>query len=265
MPQQKQLKVLLIGDSCTDEYVYGTCERLNPEAPVPILKYNRKETTDGMAMNVRQNLMSFGMKVYILTNEEPITKTRYIDERSNQHILRVDDEGTCKPMKYEIPFDELSSYHKFPHETPPKDWYDALVISDYDKGFLDVKKICELVGWFEGPVFIDSKKTVLPTQGCFVKINQTEQKLLNGNYNNLIVTKGSGGADYDGVNYPAEKTKIVDVVGAGDTFLAALVYFYLACGTIEEAIPHANKAASIAVQNFGTYVLTEEDVQDLRD
>ena len=44
MPQQKQLKVLLIGDSCTDEYVYGSCERLNPEAPVPILKFNRKET-----------------------------------------------------------------------------------------------------------------------------------------------------------------------------------------------------------------------------
>ena len=44
MPQQKQFKVLLIGDSCTDEYVYGTCERLNPEAPVPILKYNRKIT-----------------------------------------------------------------------------------------------------------------------------------------------------------------------------------------------------------------------------
>ena len=141
----------------------------------------------------------------------------------------------------------------------------VLVISDYDKGFLDVKKICELVSWFEGPIFIDSKKTVLPAQGCFVKINQTEKKLLKGDYNNLIVTKGAGGADYDGVNYPAEKTKIVDVVGAGDTFLAALVYFHLLYGRIEEAIPFANKAAAIAVQNFGTYVLTEEDVQDLRD
>ena len=47
MQQQKQFKILLIGDSCTDEYVYGTCERLNPEAPVPILKFNRKETTKG--------------------------------------------------------------------------------------------------------------------------------------------------------------------------------------------------------------------------
>ncbi len=249
MPQQKQFKVLLIGDSCTDEYVYGTCDRLNPEAPVPILNFNRKETNKGMAWNVRENLMSFGIEVCILTNEEPITKTRYIDERSNQHILRLDDESPLKPLDYEIPQEE----------------FDALVISDYDKGLLTTQKICELVSEFEGPVFLDSKKRVLPSQGCFIKINETEKGLLTGDYNNLIVTKGSGGADYDGVNYPAEKTKVYDVVGAGDTFLAALVYFHLLYGRIDRSIPYANKAASIAVQNFGTYVLTEEDVKNIRD
>ena len=114
MQQRKQFKVLLIGDSCTDEYVYGTCERLNPEAPVPILKFNRRETTKGMAWNVRDNLMSFGMEVYIATNEETIIKTRYIDEKYNQQILRVDDEPLVKPMDYELPNDE----------------FDALVISD---------------------------------------------------------------------------------------------------------------------------------------
>ena len=248
MQPQKQLKILSIGDSCTDEYVYGTCERLNPEAPVPILKFKRKEITKGMAWNVRENLMSFGIEVFILTNHESITKTRYIDEKSNQHILRVDDEDLCDPMDYELPEDE----------------YDALVISDYDKGFLTQKRIQELVDWFDGPVFIDSKKTKLPKKDCYLKINEIESKLLKG-YKNLIVTKGAGGADYNKVNYPGEKTKIVDVVGAGDTFLSALVYFYLLYGTIEEAIPSANKAAAIAVQNFGTYVLTENDVKDLCD
>ena len=208
MQLQKQLKILLIGDSCTDEYVYGTCERLNPEAPVPILRFDRKETTRGMAWNVRENLMSFGIEVFILTNSESIIKTRYIDEKSNQHILRVDDEGLCDPMEYELPEDE----------------YDALVISDYDKGFLTQKRIQELVDWFDGPVFIDSKKTKLPKKDCYLKINEVESKLLKG-YKNLIVTKGAGGADYNKVNYPGEKTKIVDVVGAGDTFLSALVYF----------------------------------------
>ena len=125
MQQQKQFKILLIGDSCTDEYVYGTCERLNPEAPVPILKFNRKETTKGMAWNVRENLMSFGLSVYIITNKEPITKTRYIDEKSNQQILRVDDEGLCDPIPYQQPFHERSTT-----DPPSDDWYDAMVISD---------------------------------------------------------------------------------------------------------------------------------------
>ena len=125
MPQQKQFKVLLIGDSCTDEYVYGICERLNPEAPVPILKKTRVETQKGMAWNVRENLMSFGIEVYILTQEERIVKRRFIDERYNQQLLRVDVEDSNKPLDYDL----------------PEDNFDALVISDYDKGFITTERM----------------------------------------------------------------------------------------------------------------------------
>lgn len=247
MPQQKQLKVLLIGDSCTDEYVYGSCERLNPEAPVPILKFNRKETKKGMAWNVRENIESFGIEVYMITNQETITKTRYIDEKYNQQILRVDDEPDLKPMNYDL----------------PEEHFDALVISDYDKGFLSNEKVFELVEWFDGPVFIDSKKTKLPKESCFVKINDLEFSKLDNPADNLIITRGSKGAEYQGKLYPGEKVDIFDAVGAGDTFLSAMVYFYLKCGKIEEAIPYANKAAAIAVSNFGTYILTKEDVNEI--
>ena len=247
MPQQKQLKVLLIGDSCTDEYVYGSCERLNPEAPVPILKFNRKETKKGMAWNVRENIESFGIEVYMITNQETITKTRYIDEKYNQQILRVDNEPNLKPMEYDL----------------PDGHFDALVISDYDKGFLSNEKVFELVEWFDGPVFIDSKKTKLPKESCFVKINDLEFSKLDNPADNLIITRGSKGAEYQGKLYPGEKVDIFDAVGAGDTFLSALVYFYLKYGKIEEAIPYANKAAAIAVSNFGTYILTKEDVNEI--
>ncbi len=54
--QQKKFKILLIGDSCIDEYYYGTCERLNPEAPVPILKITNWSVKQGMAANVKNNL-----------------------------------------------------------------------------------------------------------------------------------------------------------------------------------------------------------------
>ena len=248
MPQQKPYKILLIGDSCIDEYVYGTCERLNPEAPVPILKFHRKEIKNGMAWNVRDNLQAFGMEVYMLTNKEKIYKTRYIDEKYNHQILRVDIEDTLSPMEYEIP-----------NET-----YDALVISDYNKGFITQQKLFELVFNSRIPVFVDSKKTILPESNCFIKINDNESKLLKSKHNNIIITRGSGGAEYDGVNYPGEKVSVFDVCGAGDTFLSALVYFYLEYGTIERAIPYANKAAAIAVQNFGTYVLTGDDIDEIR-
>lgn len=244
MPQQKQFKVLLIGDSCVDEYVYGTCERLNPEAPVPILRYTRKEIRQGMAWNVKENLQSFGIEVYMLTNEEKIIKTRYVDEKYNHQILRVDSETQLRPMSYKLPTDK----------------FDALVISDYDKGFITKQKLFELVDWFDGPVFIDSKKTTLPVDSAYIKINEDEHKRLKFTSPNLIVTRGSKGAEYQGKIYPGEKVSVFDVVGAGDTFFATLIYFYLIYGKIEEAIPFANKAAAIAVQNLGTYVLKEEDV-----
>ena len=248
-PLQKQFKVLLIGDSCIDQYVYGTCDRINPEAPVPILKYKRQERVDGMAYNVRNNLQAFGLDVTTITQEEIIFKTRYIDERYSQQILRVDSEGELKPLGYDL----------------PQERFNALVISDYDKGFITSKRLFELVEWFDGPIFIDSKKTVLPVDDAFIKINNYEyDKLENQNTDNLIITRGSKGAEYRGTLYPGEKVSTYDVCGAGDTFLSALVYFYLLYGKIETAIPYANKAAAIAVTHFGTYVLSESDVNEIR-
>jgi len=249
MQQQKQLKVLLIGDSCTDEYVYGVCERLNPEAPVPILKKTRVDTQSGMVLNVQQNLLAFNIQVTLITQGKLIVKRRFIDERYNQQILRVDIEDEIEPFKGNMPDED----------------FDALVISDYDKGFLTTEKIFELVEWFDGPVFIDSKKTTLPVNDAFIKINEDEYNKLDNKTGNLIVTKGPRGADYQGKNYPGVRVGVFDVVGAGDTFLSTLVYFYLTYGRIEEAIPYANKAAAIAVTHFGTYVLSKRDVNEICD
>lgn len=245
--QQKSFKVLLIGDSCIDQYVYGEVKRLNPEAPVPILNYKKTETRKGMSWNVFNNLKSFGLDVEIKTNEEKIVKTRYIDEKTNHQLLRVDEEVFCKPMDYYIP-DET---------------YDAVVISDYNKGFVSSSRMFEIAYGTKCPVFIDSKKTVLPSYGCYVKVNDLEYSKITEKHDNLIVTCGSEGAKYDGVLYPGEKVNVYDVVGAGDTFLAALTFGYLKYGSIQQAIPLANKAAAIAVSNPGTYVLTEDDVKNL--
>ena len=244
------MKVLLIGDSCEDRYFYGDVKRLNPEAPVPILEYKRGVTSKGMALNVRENLMSFGVEVYLSTHPEEIIKTRYIDEKSNQQIMRYDEESKIKPLSFDF----------------PKEWnneYDALVISDYDKGFITQEKLFELSNWFQGPVFIDTKKICIPGN-AFIKVNESEfKKITHFIPDNMIITKGGEGTEYQGKLYPAEKVNVFDVVGAGDTFLAALTYGYLKYGRIEEAIPLANKAAAVAVSHRGTYVLTEEDINEI--
>ena len=242
------MKVLLVGDSCEDEYIYGNCTRISPEAPVPILNFNRVETKSGMAGNVCLNLQAFNLDITFLTNPEKIVKTRFIDEKSNQQILRVDNEDTVRPLMIPIMTDS----------------FDAVVISDYNKGYLTTEKIFEIVEGSRCPVFIDSKKSYLPNKSnCFVKINDLECSSLSDDcfIDNLIVTKGSEGCFFNNKIYPAEKVKVYDVVGAGDTFLAALVYGYISTNNIDQALMMGNRGAAIAVQHPGTYVLQEEDVQ----
>ena len=243
------MKVLLLGDSCEDEYIYGRCTRISPEAPVPVLDYAKIKTTSGMAGNVCLNLQVFGIDITFLTNKEQLVKTRFIDEKSNQQILRVDNEEKIKPLLIPVTTDS----------------FDAVVISDYNKGYLTTEKIFEIVESSTCPVFIDSKKTILPNKpNCFIKINDVEyEKLDDYNIENLIVTKGSEGCIYKQTLYPAEKVNVYDVVGAGDTFLAALVYGYITTNNIDESLMMGNKAAAIAVQQPGTYILTEEDVQKI--
>jgi len=242
--------VLLIGDSCEDEYIYGKCERISPEAPVPILNYSRIETKAGMAANVCLNLQAFDMNITFLTNPEKIVKTRFIDDSKNMQVLRVDNEQKVKPLMLPMATDN----------------FDAVVISDYNKGYLTESKLFEIVERSNVPVFIDSKKTFLPNKdNCFVKINEVEYEKLDDNcyVDNLIITKGSEGCIYKNTLYPAEKVNVYDVVGAGDTFLSALVYGYLKYQNINKALVLANKAAAIAVQNTGTYILTEKDISKI--
>ena len=252
--QQKRFNILLIGDSCRDEYFYGIVERLNPEAPVPILKITRSEVKNGMASNVRSNLETFGCTVTFMTNSEPSIKRRYIDERSKQHIVRVDSDIVSQQI-------DLTSIPDF-------SVYDAVVISDYNKGFVSYNTIEQIRKLYSGPVFVDSKKQDISRfDGCFVKINESEYKQRYSICSTMIVTLGSNGAMYKQHSteqyFPGMEVEVVDVCGAGDTFLAALTYQYLCTESIEQAIPFANKCAAISVQNQGVYCLTSHDIRGI--
>lgn len=253
-------KVLVIGDTCEDEYVYGSVSRVSPEAPVPVLKYDYVEKTRGMAANVNQNLRSFGIVTDLLTHKESIVKTRFIDKESGYQLMRMDEEVEVTP----ISASQLrSSFIHF-------GGFDAMIISDYGKGFVPQDRMLELIDTFQGPIFIDTKKTeIWHKDNVFWKINRREYDLLDKTHDlfpldsHLIVTQGSNGVRWSGITFPSEKVKVYDVTGAGDTFLAALVAKFMETKDMQQSIDYANRAAAIAVQHPGVYTLTRKDIERL--
>ena len=83
------------------------------------------------------------------------------------------------------------------------------------------------------------------------------------NDDHIIVTLGSGGALWNGMIYKPQPVKVFDVCGAGDTFLAALVYKFLKTRSMQNAINYANKAAAISVTHPGAYRLSKKDIDSI--
>lgn len=255
----KPYKILLIGDSCEDVYHFGSCSRMSPEAPVAVLRETRVESRLGMAHNVLCNLRSFGLDVEFLTNHEVIKKHRYVDEKSKSHLLRV-DEGE-QSLSDALPSTTIRNLRDKK--------YDALVISDYNKGFVrpdTCVALMENIGNI--PVFIDTKKRTLDCfdyKNCIIKLNSVEfdQLTKQPQKSQLIITLGAGGALYSGSVFKTRPVEVYDVCGAGDVFLASLVFGFLKTRDIKRSIKIANQMAGLSVTKFGTHVLTSEEISEI--
>lgn len=256
--RQRPLNVLVVGDSCQDVFVRGICARLSPEAPIPVLDHVSVETRHGMAGNVVRNLESLGCKTHLLTNLEPIKKTRFVDDKTGQHILRYDETPSVKRM----------SDVDVRWVTQNIGMFDALVFVDYCKGFLDdwvIEHVSYHLAKKGVPMYVDSKRCDLSSyQSCHIKLNEAESvgaSSMPMHPYELIVTSGPGGAEHGGHVYPPrEPIRVCDVVGAGDTFLAAYVHAHLSTGDIPTAIRFANDCAASVVKQFGTSVPTVEAI-----
>ena len=245
-------KVLVIGDGCKDVFLYGKCDRLSPEAPVPIFKPCKMHDNGGMAVNVYNNLRALGIEADILT-DSGITKTRYVDLASNQMLLRVDEDDRVEEI-------DITLLEKIDLKQ-----YDAVVISDYDKGFLDIDDI-EYLAKNHKAVFMDTKKDIgIWSMKIFcIKVNNKEyernKSWLDTMFNNnVVITLGDRGAAYSNQRKKIKKHLIQiteehpvrDLSGAGDTFMAALVAKYLETNDMVNAIEFANKCAAWVVTQKG--------------
>ena len=103
-----------------------------------------------MAGNTELNLKAFGVNTVLLSQRESITKTRFVDTNSGYQLMRLDE----TPQVSRIANAELKM--SMMHMNP-----DAIVISDYDKGYINDDDLWNLCHNLNRPVFVDTKKLSL--------------------------------------------------------------------------------------------------------
>ena len=196
------------------------------------------------------------MTIFTLTNKNNIRKVRYVDDKSNQLVLRVDEHDYCDRIGRKLL--EGIRNNKCKPVFSGKTKVDAIIISDYCKGFLeeeDIQYICEN----NQNVFIDTKKELGDwiNLADYIKINSLEyeknEKFFKDNdiINKTIVTQGNKGCLFRGEIYPTENVPVKDISGAGDTFLAGLTVEYIRTNDIIKAINFAQECTEIVIQKHG--------------
>lgn len=252
------IKVLVIGDVIVDRYIYGTAERLSPEAPVPIVRHQTTFDRSGGAGNLYKNLKSLGVDAELLDLSYPkCIKTRVFCD--GHYVTRIDQDYHTDGV--EVLFDiEARDFSSYTH----------VILSDYNKGVLDQsKKIIAHINKFGCKIIVDPKQPASYYEGAWlVKPNAKE----NTEYGfsswptNWIVTdaKGPVRARIDKIMYTVQpqQVEVNDVIGAGDCFLAAFVYGLTKGYDYTKCLTIAAKGATCSVKHTGTYVLTVNDIED---
>jgi len=167
--------ILVIGDLILDEYLFGNINRINPEAPVPVLNVsnNNREHRLGGAANTANNVAALGAKCTVIGQvgndkfKEPmlelfkkanintflierddfttIKKTRLVAQ--NQQALRVDFEDP-KPLESEH-VKQIINFIK-------SNQFDMILLSDYNKGTL-TNELVEAIKKLNVPIVVDPK------------------------------------------------------------------------------------------------------------
>ena len=239
-------KILVIGETCVDKFIYCNVNRLSPEAPVPVLIPIRTTSNPGMAGNTSANVTVLSPKSVILglNQEEDITKIRYVEEKSNHMFFRVDEgETNTLPFRWTAEVDVMLGEA------------DITIVSDYNKGFLSNADLKE-IAYKSKLSILDSKRRLTNDviEGfSFVKLNELERinnpELIN---DNIITTLGSRGAEYKNTIYPSpEPQETIDVSGAGDTFTASFIIKFSQTKDETLAIKFANQMSAEVVSKRG--------------
>ncbi|TVR40673.1 MAG: D-glycero-beta-D-manno-heptose-7-phosphate kinase [Bacteroidia bacterium] len=176
-------KLLIIGDVMIDAYLWGSVDRVSPEAPVPIVTLNKRESRLGGAANVAMNIQNMGgipvlcsvigsdskgelflelldeeglTNEGIITSDNRLTTVKFRVFGNNVQMLRVDEE-----VAHYLKEDEAAKLMETISGLINSNGIDAIVFEDYDKGVISptmIENVLKLAGKHDIPVVVDPKK-----------------------------------------------------------------------------------------------------------
>ncbi len=176
----KTQRIAVIGDVMIDRYVWGTVNRISPEAPVPVVEVESESSRLGGAANVATNIVSLGASAFLIgvvgddisgkefrtelqqqktTSDGIVTdparpttvKTRVIAH--NQHVVRIDSEE-----KKDVDFSIQQKLYAVIEKNI--DTIDGIIIEDYNKGVIVtelIRRIIQLANKHNKIITIDPK------------------------------------------------------------------------------------------------------------
>ena len=179
LKNDKKANILVIGDLMLDHYLWGTCDRISPEAPVAVVDIKNETTVLGGAGNVINNLVSLGANVGVLSvvgNDSVANELKYMLDETGASSFLVEQKGrkTSKKSrimaaksqvvrydhesKNDISFDSVKKiYSKFQEIINA---YDIILFSDYGKGVLTntlTKELIQYAKKYDKKVLVDPK------------------------------------------------------------------------------------------------------------
>ena len=178
-----KLNVLIVGDVMLDNYLWGKVDRISPEAPVPIVSIQKKESRLGGAANVAINVKAMGANpilcsvigndlngrlfiellknidlssdgIFQSSERATTVKTRVIG--NNHQMLRVDEE-----QDEEINVTDRKQLLNRLTNIISKKKIDVIIFEDYDKGVLGkslIESVVKLARQKGIPTAVDPKK-----------------------------------------------------------------------------------------------------------
>ncbi len=307
------IRVLVVGDVMLDHYIHGDATRISPEAPVPVVNVSKDRYVTGGAANVALNICSLGAKSslcglcgddeagrklrsilsgaaidypteFCRSKISTIIKSRVVVR--NQQLCRIDRE--LAPANYAL--SDSAVREKLFEEIERSD---AIIISDYAKGAIDLEILTQILAHAEQHnilVSLDPKPRrrlpfknvglITPNKNEAIELADLQNELRPDEFpaeeickriwekhrpKELVITLGADGMLLSREGkickcIPTFAREVFDVSGAGDTVIASLT-LALAAGTpLEEAAHFANTAAGIVVGKFGTATVSPEEI-----